>query len=58
MSPTHFFLLEQVNPELLAKCPGPGEEGKVVIWRGKRYYISRQYTVAGKVFIHKLKRKV
>jgi hypothetical protein len=58
VSSTRFFLLAQVNPELLARCPLPGEAGKVVVWRGKKYYLSRQYTTRDKVFIHKIKRKV
>ncbi len=58
MSPSHFFLPEQVNPELLARCPAVGEEGKIVVWCGKRYYLSRQHSVDGKVYVRRLKRRV
>lgn len=56
MSPTRFFLPEQLHPELMARCPAVGEDGKIVVWRGKRYYL--WHHTDGKVFVHKLKRRV
>lgn len=54
MSPSRFFDPSKVNPELLAMCPPVGQEGKLVVWRGKRYFLSRQYCPDGKVYVAKL----
>jgi hypothetical protein len=50
----HYYPLQQVNPELLSLCPPYAEKGKVVIWRNKRYFLSREF-YCDKVWIKRLK---
>jgi len=53
MSLGQYFAFEQVNTELRSLCPSIDQPGKVVEWRGKRYFLA-WHTRFG-VFVKRLK---